>query len=321
MQRSVHRPGWEIIWRRPGGAVLASFLVHGAAVLVLANLTYLVQDHTLEFAITSDWQESTAAEDFDPTPRAEELLFIRPEAGGSGSADAAVEAVAEWLDLDEFPALAGMPSLSESSGLASTAVLKPQRATKGTVKAIGRGTGSGVGVGPGSGPGFFGLTTPDTSRVIFVVDGSRSMNHPHESELKTRFRRVKFELLKCILEMQPTQSFYVIFFSNETLPMPARILQAAQPGYRDPYLKWIGDVTSGGSPTDPRDALKLALRMEPDVICFLTDGEFQKGVSRQLMALKQERTAIHTFAFGETLGEETLKALAQNNRGEYRFVP
>jgi ABC-type Fe3+ transport system substrate-binding protein len=57
------------------------------------------------------------------------------------------------------------------------------------------------------------------------------------------------------------------------------------------------------------------------VICFLTDGEFAGHISRQLKTLRQDRTMIHTFAFGETYGEETLKALAANNRGEYRFVP
>lgn len=184
-------------------------------------------------------------------------------------------------------------------------------------KPVGRGTSSGL----GSTPGFFGIKPPSEGRVVFVVDGSRSMNHPHESELKTRFRRMKFELLKCISEMHGGQWFYVIFFSNETLPMPAPGLQPARAGVREIYLQWIGQVASGGSPTDPRQALRLALQLQPDVIFFLTDGEFPPGVKRQLESLRQTRVIIHTFAFGETLGEETLKILAANNRGEYRFVP
>lgn len=179
----------------------------------------------------------------------------------------------------------------------------------------------GRGTSLGSAPGFFGIKPPSEGRVVFVVDGSRSMNHPHESELKTRFRRMKFELLKCISEMHGEQWFYVIFFSNETLPMPAPGLQPARAGVREFYLQWIGQVDSGGSPTDPRQALRLALQLQPDVIFFLTDGEFPPGVKRQLESLRQTRVIIHTFAFGETLGEETLKILAANNRGEYRFVP
>jgi len=309
-------------WRRRGAAVLASCLLHGVVLAVLAKIALTGREPAWRHVIASAWDNATVAEELDPADVTAPALFVNPDAGGSGSDPTSELMLADVFDSGDIPSLASTfdPSLPLFPA-SSSVVAKRSRPTKGQHSTGGSGTGTGTGVGPGSGPGFFGLTPPDTTRVVFVVDNSRSMNHPHESELKTRFRRVKFELLKCISEMKAGQSFYVVFFSDETLPMPARTLQSAEPGYRDPYLRWIGQVESGGSPTDPRNALKLALQLEPDLICFLTDGEFPKGVNRQLQTLKQDRIAIHTFAFGDTLGEETLKTIAANNRGEYRFVP
>ena len=184
----------------------------------------------------------------------------------------------------------------------------------------GLGQGLGEGNGIGNGKGFFG-STPQGRRIVFVVDNSRSMNHKHDSPAKTRYRRVKVELVKSILEMPPESEFYVIFFCNETLPMPARDLQPATPELKDRYLRWVVQVDSGGGPTDPRDAMQTALRLQPDLIYFLTDGEFQRGVNLKLLSIAQSRTVIHTFAFGERLGEDVLKAIARKNRGEYKFIP
>ncbi|OYW14289.1 MAG: hypothetical protein B7Z55_15910, partial [Planctomycetales bacterium 12-60-4] len=138
---------------------------------------------------------------------------------------------------------------------------------------------------------------------------------------KTRFRRLKMELVKCILEMREDQSFFVVFFSDVVTPMPAAGPITSIPGPRDPYLRWIAEMNAIGAPTDPIPALGLALRLRPDVICFLTDGEFDKGIQRRLRQLQQPNTAIHTFAFGETAAEDILQAVAKNNSGEYRFIP
>ncbi len=210
----------------------------------------------------------------------------------------------------------GMASSSSAIGLNRSVTPLPTNRNTGGI-----GNGTGTGVGNGSGPGFFGMAPPAGQRTVFVVDSSRSMNHPHDSPSKTRFRRLKLELLKCITEMKPEDSFFVVFFSNEAMVMPARSFQPSIPGTRDRFLQWIGAAESGGSPTNPIPALDIALRMQPDVIVFLTDGEFDGLANRRLKSLKQSKIVIHTFAFGETLGEDVLKAVADNNGGEYRFVP
>ena len=143
----------------------------------------------------------------------------------------------------------------------------------------------------------------------------------HDSPAKTRFRRLKVELIKAILELPADHEFFVIFFAKEMLAMPADNLQPATPQSKDRYLRWVAQVDPGGGPTDPLDAMAAAIRLQPDLIYFLTDGEFKKGVNLRLRSIRLPRTTIHTFAFGETLGEELLKDVARNNGGEYRFVP
>ena len=188
-----------------------------------------------------------------------------------------------------------------------------------SVVSMGQGDGAGSGTGDGEGQSFFGIKA-DGQRFVYVVDCSGSMNHPHESEWKTRFRRLKFEILQSVGSMTPEQEFFIIFFSDDARPMPASGLQPATPWAKQRYLKWMSGCTADGD-TEPLDAMALALRLQPDVIYFLTDGSFNYRTNETLKKLRQNRTAIHTFCFGDPAGEEILRFLAQNNRGEYHFVP
>jgi von Willebrand factor type A domain len=181
------------------------------------------------------------------------------------------------------------------------------------------GQGGGDGNGSGDGRGFFG-TVPGGKSVVFVVDNSGSMNHPDNNPAVTRYQRMKFELVKSILELPAESQFYVIFFCDVTHVMPASDLQPATPQLKEKYVNWIAGVETGGGPTEPRGAMQKALRLKPDVIFFLTDGEFDEPINLKLMSIRQPRTTIHTFAFGERLGEEVLRALAQKNHGRYRFI-
>uniref|UniRef100_A0A7C4LMB6 VWA domain-containing protein n=1 Tax=Schlesneria paludicola TaxID=360056 RepID=A0A7C4LMB6_9PLAN len=308
---------WTLPDRRCGWSVLCSGVGHALVLGILACWSVSVPGARTNLVIDATWTDPRPDIAWEPTtPTNPQQVSL--DAGGAAPV---LLTVAEWLESAEQQPSVTVPMETQvETQDAEPTVRKPGRHTVRPVSAT-NGAGQGPGIGPGQTEGFFGVKPPAAARIVFVVDSSRSMNHRHDSELKTRFRRVKFELLKCITEMQADQFYYVIFFSNETLPMPASGLQPARPGLREPYLQWIGQVPSGGSPTDPRQALRLALQLQPDFIFFLTDGEFPSGVSRQLRALRQDRVVIHTFAFGETLGEDTLKTLAANNRGEYRFVP
>jgi hypothetical protein len=182
------------------------------------------------------------------------------------------------------------------------------------------GAGKGGGTGKGRGGGeFFGIKA-EAQSVVFVVDCSRSMSQPQEGEAQTRFQRLQLELLRAIAAMQDEDEFFIIFFNDRPIPMPATSLQRATKEARQHYLQWMAQARPDGE-TDPREALLLALRLQPDVVYFLTDGDFKKGIERDLSSLTQRRTTIHTIAFGSRDGEKLLEAVAAANRGDYRFVP
>jgi hypothetical protein len=181
----------------------------------------------------------------------------------------------------------------------------------------GLGSGDGIGDGAGSdaGDAFFGLR-PVGRRVVYVLDCSRSMNHPHDTEAKTRFKRMKLELIKSIQGMGPESEFYLIFFNDFAIPMPSRGLVQAAEQPKMKYLYWMKDLKAEGN-TEPRVALQQALRLQPDILYFLTDGSFTYRVQQDLLSLRAGRTEIHTFAFDAPFTDSMRRAynrLLDNDR-------
>lgn len=172
--------------------------------------------------------------------------------------------------------------------------------------------------GAGAGHAFFGQQNVDGQRVVYVLDGSQSMNHPHPSDARTRFGRVKLELLQSVRGMQSNQRFFVIFFNQHAIPMPARELIRVDES--EPYLRWMARVSADGK-TDPTEALLLALRLQPDVIYFLSDGGFRPEVVDEVARLNRNQVAIHTFCLSDREGEPLLRQIAAVNGGRYRFIP
>jgi hypothetical protein len=163
---------------------------------------------------------------------------------------------------------------------------------------------------------FFGLQQrADT--VVFVVDMSGSMNDGH------RFDRAVAELVRALGGLAPTQKFFVFFFNATTHPMldmaPPQ-LQPATPDNRAKVVKWIEKLQPDAD-TNPEDALERALKLQPQVIYFLTDGEIPPTTPDTVKGLNQaHKTVIHTIAFGTEEGADMLKAIAQDNGGKYQFV-
>ncbi len=168
-----------------------------------------------------------------------------------------------------------------------------------------------------SGPGGFFGSAPVGRRFVYVVDCSRSMNHPHNSEGKTRFGRLKIELVKSISSMDSTMEFFIIFFNEEAIPMPARTLQPAWPNAKKRYLYWMQSIRADGK-TDPTDAVKLAHRLNPDVIYFLTDGSFKHKAELELLNIKPSHTVMHTLSFAGEISEEMRPGYERLVAGDYR---
>jgi hypothetical protein len=192
------------------------------------------------------------------------------------------------------------------------------RRGKGLATGGGFGNGIGDGTGDGSGSHFFDLNS-DGTKIVFVLDGSGSMTEPH-SEARSKLERVKIELFRSILNMPDEMEFYVIFFNRISVPMKASALQPATPENKRKHLEWVAKVQGGGG-TDPRDALKLAFDLEPDVIYLLTDGVFDPKVAKDVAQRNTRGVAVHTICFGSTSGEVLLQDIARKNHGTYKFVP
>ena len=177
---------------------------------------------------------------------------------------------------------------------------------------------SGKGKGDG-GDEFFGLDLKGAS-VVFVVDASGSMNFPHPGPAKTRFGRVKIELVKTIQKMTESERFFMIFFNQVAIPMPANRLVEATPMNQKRYLNWMVPGRAEGD-TEPEAALLAALSLRPEVIYFLTDGRFKYKVVENVTKANRSRVLINTLCFGNDDGEKFLRQLADLNGGVYRFIP
>ena len=182
---------------------------------------------------------------------------------------------------------------------------------------------SGSGNGTGNGE-FFGLN-PQSKRIVYVVDSSKSMNFPHESVGKTRLGRVKLELAKAIYSMDEHQEFFVIFFSDFAIPMPARKLQPATPEAKKKFLSWVAKVPGVGT-TEPLEALLIALRLQPDTIYFLTDGQFNPTIVKAFNKVaartkRNQNVIVNGICLGNREGESLIRELVEQNSGSYTFIP
>jgi hypothetical protein len=175
--------------------------------------------------------------------------------------------------------------------------------------------------GVGQGGGTFLPTAPTYRRIVYVVDASRSMNHPHESPALTRIGRVKIELLRSIESLQPHQEFFVIFFTEFAHPMPSkRGFITRSSTELNEYLTWMAKHIANGN-TDPRLALQMAFNMEPEVIYFLTDGEVNPIIARDIIGFNQKKVKINTVCIGSAPSEHLMQQIALKHQGIYSFVP
>jgi hypothetical protein len=173
-----------------------------------------------------------------------------------------------------------------------------------------------AGGGGGKGVGFFG-TRARADSVIFIVDMSGSMEGH-------RFDRAVEELIRSLNLLQPTQKFFIFFYNGVTYPMfeqrNSKLLPATS-GNRAKAAKWIKAFRPEGD-TAPEDAIERALKMKPQVIYFLTDGEIPNTTRSTAQRFNTEhKTVIHTIAFEYEGGAEQLRGIAADSKGKYRFVP
>ena len=180
---------------------------------------------------------------------------------------------------------------------------------------------------------FFGVSA-NGKQFVYVLDMSTSMGE------RTRYGRTRFqvaaqELMRCVDALQSDQEFYVIlfcyrtlFFSTDNSSTPT-LVKATAANKR--LLKvWLSQIRLN-SGTDPRLGVLTALRLQPDAIFLLSDGELN-GQRRNLHRLPgnpplesiisghRRGTPIHTIAFEDEGNRARLRRVAESTDGTHRFV-
>ena len=176
---------------------------------------------------------------------------------------------------------------------------------------------------------FFGIEAVG-HEFVYVLDMSGSMEG-------RRYERATAELIRSVGALRKTQKFYVVLYDDSAVQMFGRSSLhptpiAATVENKEKLAQWLPSAFGGGG-TDPRDAVRLALRMNPSAIFMLSDGKFN-GQRRQkrkdviggnpdtfaVIAAASDDAPIHSIAFENTQTCENMKRIAEMTGGIYRFV-
>ena len=181
--------------------------------------------------------------------------------------------------------------------------------------------------------GFNIRTESKGDSFIFIIDKSESMLDDD------RMIGAKQALERTLDKLGPDKSYFIYFFSDKTFKMePDRMLKATSDN-KNETMKWVKTVSAEGF-TNPRDALKDAFeRLKPSTIWLLSDGKFSlyksgrrsnirrqerlTSVLRVIRELNVAQVRINTIGFAAREGkvDDSLREIAKENGGTYRFIP
>lgn len=164
------------------------------------------------------------------------------------------------------------------------------------------------------------------SRFVYVFDRSDSMNASGGRPL----RAAKRELIRSLNTLGERQQFQIIFYNDK--PTPFQISGLPLQLYRGEAdtiqraTRYVDSITAYGG-TEHDTALRMALRMSPDVIFFLTDARIPSLSGSELFEIQRRAdtngTTIHTIEFGTDPAAPSvsfLRELASMNGGQYQYV-
>src|SRR5688572_16001521 len=266
-----------------------------------------------------------------------------PGLGGDPTRAAAQDITADvtasdsWSDRKSETLQANLMGGGETESTADT-IIGVGAAGSASIQSTGQGTGGGGSDGsgqiapfgvPGGGGGigpkanFVGISG-NARRVVYVCDATGTM-------LGLKFKLLQKQLYKAIDILKPIQGFNVVFFkggdSNAEWSNPfAEELVVANPQNKQRVRQFIDQFQVVGKGTNPLPALQAAFAQKPQLVYFLTDGEFNNVVGyEQVLAevrrLNADKTVkVNTIAFMsvDPKAEEALQKMARENGG--RFV-
>jgi len=186
---------------------------------------------------------------------------------------------------------------------------------------------------PGKGKTFYGIQTA-SDRILYIVDISGSMDRQQKGEGaagKTKWEVLKQELLGSVFNLNPTDTFNVIFFNHQVIPWQPKKVQATERNKKQ-LKKWVeAQLPVGG--TNLSDSLYHGFSIASsgtgrpmlDTLFFLTDGKPTAGRVQDLRQIlanfrewnKTAKLTIHTIGVGIEHDVEFMKALARIGDGRY----
>lgn len=311
MSRSVAR---SPIARPSGRALLVTSALHAAFCMIAASVFLPTAIGPAAIDTVAEWGTEAEPLTILPRPVEEMLAPVDPtEVATPVATTVAVPDVAPLAEADAAPSATETASFSLESAVA-TADAAAEAGPPSTAGGGGEGKQGTNGGGPLA--AFLGENAGG-KKVVFVVDASTSMRRPFMKTRYPRFRVIAEEMRSSILSLDDDQEFFVVLFNHEAHPMPVpRMVPVAETDLRDRLLAWVGQTVPGGE-TEPSAALAMALRIEPDVIFFLSDGNFEHVLKERYTQANTGHIPTHVVAISEESDAEMLRQLAHENGGRY----
>lgn len=183
--------------------------------------------------------------------------------------------------------------------------------------------------GPGTGLGgkaavrIFGAEGTG-STFVYVFDRSGSMNEFGGKPM----RAAKTELIQSLQALGNFHKFNIVFYNEEPTVLWAGKMNFADDKNKETARKFVEGIISRGG-TRHRKPLVEAIRLKPDVIFFLTDGEerdaLTPGQLNDIERLNHQigggvQINVIQFGAGQHRESDFLRKLAAQNRGQYVYI-
>lgn len=302
---------WQDRHARGTLSVLVSCIVHTSLFIVLA--IWYVSSHV---PMTNVVLQAAIAGGDDVSLEFAELPNVETPAGELTKSQTPLS---QELDLNVTPQLAR--SQSNLNATLTSALVDVERAARGTVGDSG---GSGEAGGDSLaklGANFFG-SYAQGQKFLFVLDSSKSMTGD-------RWLYACQELMDSVARLQPHQTFFVICFDDKTTCMfntPATRVKYFNndEDTRGRLKRWLSTRRLGPG-TYPAMAMIMALKMNPDAIFLLSDGELRDDTLFRLrevngFSTERRQVPVHTIHLMSQEGRATLQLIATENSGTFTPV-
>jgi hypothetical protein len=161
-------------------------------------------------------------------------------------------------------------------------------------------------------------------KFVYVIDRSGSMGGEGRQSLRT----AKAELIRSFQQLDRVHQFQIVFYNERPVVFnptgtPGRLAFATDEN-KQRAIRFLDTIVADGG-TDHESALRVAIRLRPDVIFFLTDADDPKLSPAQLAKIRHLAAGIiiNAVEFGpgpKPAGKSFLADLAGQNGGKYAYI-